>query len=172
MENLTALLSREAIVGGSNAYFTPSWALYVLPAALAYSFLAASLRHRRIRTSESNHPYPTKESYASMTDDEAFEMINQMAELEFPTLFEKALQFALFRVCSHLPNPAKISTNTSPSPPGRPMVSRPSVPCSPEPLNSRPQAQRESATPTLGFSSPRYGPTSQLTNGPLQPLPG
>lgn len=168
MENLTALLSREAIVGGSNAYFTQSWALYVLSAALAYSFLAASLRHRRIRTSESKHPYPTKESYARMTDDEAFEMMNQMAELEFPTLFEKALQFALFRVCSHLPNPANISTNN----PRRPMVSRPSVPCSPEPLNSRPQAQLESATPTLGFSSSRYGPTSQLTNVPLQPLPG
>jgi len=33
-----------------------------------------------------------------MTDNEAFEIWNQMAEFEFPTIFEKALQFALFRV--------------------------------------------------------------------------
>lgn len=33
-----------------------------------------------------------------MTDNEAFDIWNQMGELEFPTIFEKALQFALFRV--------------------------------------------------------------------------
>jgi hypothetical protein len=38
-----------------------------------------------------------------MTDNEAFEIWNQMGELEFPTVFEKALQFALFRVRSPSP---------------------------------------------------------------------
>jgi len=38
-----------------------------------------------------------------MTDNEAFEIWNQMAELEFPTIVEKALQFALFRVRSPSP---------------------------------------------------------------------
>lgn len=98
MENLTRLVSHREPVTGPTAYSTHPWTLYALSAILAYPILVASVRYRRIRASESKHPYPNAESYASMTDNEAFEMINQMAELEFPTIFEKALQFALFRV--------------------------------------------------------------------------
>jgi hypothetical protein len=72
--------------------------LYTLSALLAYPLLVASLRHRRSRNLESKYRYATRESYARMTDNEAFEIWNQMSELEFPTIFEKALQFALFRV--------------------------------------------------------------------------
>jgi hypothetical protein len=100
MENFTRLFSHEALVMASEDYLSRPWTLYALSAALAYPLLVASLRYRRIRASEAKHPYPTPESYASMTDNVAFEMINQMAELEFPVLFEKALQFALFRVWS------------------------------------------------------------------------
>ena len=96
METLARLVSRGEAVTPS---LSPSWgALCAVSGALAYPFLVALLRHRRIRASEAKHPYPTRESYAAMTDDEAFELMNQMAELEFPTFFEKALQFALFRV--------------------------------------------------------------------------
>jgi len=74
-----------------------------LSALLAYPFLATSLRYRRTRNLESKYRYATRESYARMTDNEAFEIWNQMAELEFPTIVEKALQFALFRVRSPSP---------------------------------------------------------------------
>lgn len=169
MADLTRLLSRGELVAGSKGYFAQSWVLYALSAAFAYPFLVASLRYRRIRTSESKHPYPTRESYASMTDDEAFEMINQMAELEFPTFFEKALQFALFRVRNASPsNWANSSTHTA----YRPTGSQLSVLCLSEPHSSRPQAQRESAMPTLGFWWWRSGATSPLTSVRLQPLPG
>lgn len=91
-------MSSSGTALGTEGYFTHPWPLYALPAALAYPLLVASLRYRRIRASQSKYSNLARESYASMTDNEAFEMINQMAELEFPTIFEKALQFALFRV--------------------------------------------------------------------------
>jgi hypothetical protein len=36
---------------------------------------------------------------AAMTNDEAQVIISALAELEFPTVFEKSMQFALFKVC-------------------------------------------------------------------------
>ena len=93
MENLTRLVWYSESLTESKDYFPQPWIFYALSAAVAYPFLVASLRYRRIRASESK-----QKSYASMTDNEAFEIMNQMAELEFPTIFEKALQFALFRV--------------------------------------------------------------------------
>jgi hypothetical protein len=103
MENYTRLVSHGALITKSNNSFSQSWMLYTLPALLAYPFLVASLRYRRTRNLESKYCYATRESYARMTDNEAFEIWNQMAELEFPTIFEKALQFALFRVRSPSP---------------------------------------------------------------------
>ena len=102
MENYTRLVSHGAPITKSNNSTSQPWMLYTLSALLAYPFLATSLRHRRTRNLESKYPYATRESYARMTDNEAFEIWNQMAELEFPTTFEKALQFALFRVRSPL----------------------------------------------------------------------
>jgi hypothetical protein len=92
MENYTRLVS--PITKSNHS----SWMPYTLSALLAYPFLVASLRYRRSRNLESKYRYATRESYASMTDNEAFDIWNQMGELEFPTIFEKALQFALFRV--------------------------------------------------------------------------
>lgn len=45
------------------------------------------------------YPYVTREDMANMTDDHAFEIQKATAQLEFPFMFVKALQFALFRVC-------------------------------------------------------------------------
>ncbi|KAI9834685.1 MAG: hypothetical protein M1826_000087 [Phylliscum demangeonii] len=41
--------------------------------------------------------YTTRESFQRMTNDDAQAIQQVLAELEFPTVFEKALQFALFR---------------------------------------------------------------------------
>ena len=105
MDNLTRFVSHGTFAMEAETYISQPWALYALSAVLAYPLLVASLRYGRIRASEAKHAYPNQESYASMTDNEAFEIINQMAELEFPAIFEKALQFALFRVRYPLPSP-------------------------------------------------------------------
>src|SRR5437764_15428838 len=98
MDNLTRTVLHRALDTEGRANLSRPWDFYILSAVLAYPMLVATLRYRRIRASEAKHPYLNRESYAGMTDNEAFEIINQMAELEFPTFFEKALQFALFRV--------------------------------------------------------------------------
>lgn len=66
---------------------------FVSSLVLAYLLLVKALRFRRI-----NKLQQRSASLASMTDEEAWEIQRAMAQLEFPTLFEKSLQFALFRV--------------------------------------------------------------------------
>jgi len=39
----------------------------------------------------------TKDNFVHMTDQDAFEIIQELAEVEFPAMFEKGLQYALFR---------------------------------------------------------------------------
>ena len=96
MENFTRLVWQNEVLAESKGHSPQLWVFYALSAVVAYPLLVASLRYRRIRASESK-----QKTYAGMTDNEAFDIINQMAELEFPTIFEKALQFALFRVRHH-----------------------------------------------------------------------
>ena len=82
-----------------------SWISYLLPLVLSYPLVVASLRFRRIRGLEKKFSHLIVDDYATMTDKEAFEVINIMLELEFPTIYRKALQFALFRVSAHLEPP-------------------------------------------------------------------
>jgi hypothetical protein len=65
---------------------------YVSSVVLAYLLLVKVLRFRRIDKLQQRF------SLASMTDEEAWEIQKVMAQLEFPFLYEKSLQFALFRV--------------------------------------------------------------------------
>lgn len=44
--------------------------------------------------------YTTRESLSKMTTEDAYAIQIEIAELEFPSAYEKALQFALFKVCS------------------------------------------------------------------------
>ena len=80
--------------GLSVQHFQP-WSS-ILACVVAYAFLVSSLRYCRVRKSQEK--YPTRQSLTTMTDDEGYEIVKQLAELEFPTFFEKGLQFALFRV--------------------------------------------------------------------------
>lgn len=64
----------------------------------AYPVLVSFLRFRRLKSLHKKYNYPTRASLSRMTDDEAWEIQKAMLELEFPFIFVKALQFALFRV--------------------------------------------------------------------------
>lgn len=63
----------------------------------AYVLLVAILRHQRERQMRPKFGYKTRESLKNMTNDDAFSIQNYIAELEFPLLFEKSLEFALFK---------------------------------------------------------------------------
>jgi hypothetical protein len=79
---------------------------WLMPALLAYPLLTAALRFQRVKYLKRKFKYDTKESLASMTNDDAWKIQQTIAELEFPWTFEKAMQFALFRV-SFPPHPTR-----------------------------------------------------------------
>lgn len=74
----------------------------VLPAVLAvYPVLTSLLRFRRVRKLQQKYSqYSTREVLARMTDRDAWEIQKVIAQLEFPFMYIKSLQFALFRVGS------------------------------------------------------------------------
>lgn len=90
-----------------------SWLLLLL---VTYPFMQQYLRYSRLRAMKKRYNYHTRGAMAKMTDTEAWEIMKNLAELEFCTMFEKGktavlfpagtsmlnlqpgLQFALFRV--------------------------------------------------------------------------
>ncbi|KAL9600149.1 MAG: hypothetical protein Q9219_003405 [cf. Caloplaca sp. 3 TL-2023] len=74
-----------------------NWSQWFILVLILYPLCAAFLRHRRLRTTLKIFPYTTRQSFARMTDDDAFEIQINLAQLEFPFTFLKAMQFALFR---------------------------------------------------------------------------
>lgn len=71
---------------------------YAAGLLLAWPVVTMSLRFQRLRKLHEKYNYHTRESLAKMTDQDAFEIQRQVAQLEFPFIFIKSLQFALFRV--------------------------------------------------------------------------
>jgi hypothetical protein len=71
---------------------------YMLCLLLAWPVVASALRNQRVRNLKKQYPYPTRASMSKMTDEHAFQIQKQVAQLEFPFMFIKSLQFALFRV--------------------------------------------------------------------------
>jgi hypothetical protein len=71
---------------------------WLMPALLAYPLVTAALRFQRVKYLRRKFKYGTRESFAKMTNDDAWELQQALAELEFPWTFEKSFQFALFRV--------------------------------------------------------------------------
>jgi hypothetical protein len=78
------------------------WIPYALPLLLGYPLIARMLRYRRLRQLHRDYPYKTRADMAKMTDEHAFQIQKAVAQLEFPFIFIKSLQFALFRV-NHIP---------------------------------------------------------------------
>lgn len=72
--------------------------IYIIPLLLAYPLLTSFLRFRRYHNLHKQYDFPTRDSFSRMTDDEAWEIQKVLAQLEFPFIYIKALQFALFRV--------------------------------------------------------------------------
>lgn len=66
---------------------------------VAYPVLCSWLRNRRLKGLQNKFKYGTSEhpSYEGMTVKEAHDIIDVLSGLEFPALFEKGLQLALFR---------------------------------------------------------------------------
>ncbi|CEN62349.1 hypothetical protein ASPCAL08985 [Aspergillus calidoustus] len=85
---------------------------FVLPLVAAYPVLVSLLRFRRVKQIHKKYNYPTRESFARMTDEDAFQIQKNLVQFEFPFFFTKALQFALFRTYG-IPTVSKVLTKTT-----------------------------------------------------------
>ncbi|KKZ68562.1 hypothetical protein EMCG_01010 [[Emmonsia] crescens] len=74
-----------------------AWATLPILGPVVYLLAVALLRNRRIKKNIKKFNYPTRESMAKMSDDEAWTILQDVGQLEFPFSYLKALQFALFR---------------------------------------------------------------------------
>jgi hypothetical protein len=79
------------------------WAVVPILGPAGYLLLVALLRFRRLRQTQKEFNYPNRESYAKMTDSDAWKIQTRLAELEFPFTYLKAIQFALFRASTPIP---------------------------------------------------------------------
>ncbi|KAL2052501.1 hypothetical protein ABVK25_007061 [Lepraria finkii] len=102
--NLTSALPTQSEVLGL------SWHLILLP-LLLYPTLCLLLRHHRLRQTLEEFPYTTPKSFSSMTNEHALYIQQTLSELEFPTIFEKSVQFALFRTYG-IPSISKLLVQT------------------------------------------------------------
>jgi hypothetical protein len=59
--------------------------------------LCRGLRFVRRDRKHAQTPYKTREDYKKMTAEDAFQIVNYVQGLEFPTVSSKALAFALFK---------------------------------------------------------------------------
>jgi hypothetical protein len=89
------LLNATARLLGSSAQ---PWTHFILCSMLAYPTLVSLLRFRRQQSIQKQFNYPTRESFANMTDEDAFTIQRIIAEQEFPFMFGISLGFALFKV--------------------------------------------------------------------------
>lgn len=96
----------------STILLSSQWPYMVLVVLLIYISFTTTLRYARLRATLKRFSYITRQSFAQMTDDDAFEIQKTIFEFEFPFTFTKALQFALFRTYG-IPSVSKLLVATS-----------------------------------------------------------
>lgn len=85
----------------------------VIGALIAYSTVCQVLRFRRIKSLKREYGSGTdKKHFSCMTDEEAHRIQKIVSDAEFPALFEKGLQLALFRTYG-IPSISKLLVNTA-----------------------------------------------------------
>jgi hypothetical protein len=85
---------------------------YLIALLIIYLLTVRVLRNARLRATIKAFPYPTRRSFSSMTVEDAYRIQQTVAELEFPTIFQKALEFALFRTYG-IPSISSLLVTTS-----------------------------------------------------------
>jgi hypothetical protein len=111
MDNTTVATFAQRLSGTAQAILNaPQWIPYALCLLLSYPLFTSSLRYHRLNKLQKKYNYPTRSSMANMTDEEAYQIQRTTAQLEFPFMFIKSLQFALFRVRPYSRSPT-LKTN-------------------------------------------------------------
>lgn len=75
------------------------WSISAVFVGLAgYIALCSLLRFRRLESLQSKFNYTDRASLSRMTNQDAFEIVYNMAHWEFPLMYDVALRLALFQV--------------------------------------------------------------------------
>lgn len=72
----------------AGSSWLPSWP-WALTALIVYPLIQQYLRYYRLNAMREKYGFRTRQSLAKMTDKEAWEILNYVAELEFPMMLEK-----------------------------------------------------------------------------------
>jgi hypothetical protein len=75
-----------------------NWSLCLSAIVPIYFSLCSILRFRRREIMQKKFDFSTRDSLKAMTTSQAQEILQYLAELEFPTVYVKSLEFALFKV--------------------------------------------------------------------------
>jgi len=94
-------VSQLSVAYTTVAYRAP-WILYLIPTSLLYIAVCAALRFSRRDAMRKKFNYPDRASLSRMTNVEAQTIVQYLAELEFPRIYEMSVQFALFKVCMQI----------------------------------------------------------------------
>jgi hypothetical protein len=94
MENLTTTVKFSS----SRLVSPDAWSFpwipklpWLLTTLVAYPLIQQYLRYQRLNAMKKKYNYPNRQALAKMTDNEAWEIMNNLAELEFCTMFEKGM---------------------------------------------------------------------------------
>lgn len=123
-ENATHFPATDALAGHGliNEPTTRSTAWMIgLPAVLGlWVVMCSSLRFRHEKAMLRRFHYPTRASFAKMTNDDAQQILKYILGYEFPLMYKLSLQFALFKVSSQAAEPllhaATATTDHAPRP--------------------------------------------------------
>ena len=97
MSNIIAKLS-QSIPFPTDSQKPLPWAPIIASAVFSYAALCSVLRFQRRNAMQKKFNYADEASLSKMTNVDAQAIIEYLAELEFPLMYEKSLQFALFKV--------------------------------------------------------------------------
>ena len=78
-----------------------SYSVLAVAGLLVYTATCSLVRFRRIANTRAKYGFHDRASLRRMTNEEAHQIVKQLASLEAPTFYDLALRMALFRVHSH-----------------------------------------------------------------------
>jgi hypothetical protein len=87
--NMSSSSDRDLASLTSGTFSSTAKATWLLAILSLYLVAQQYLRYNRLESMKKKYKYRSLEAMTDMTETEAWEIMNTLAELEFPTMFEK-----------------------------------------------------------------------------------
>ncbi|KAL1864123.1 hypothetical protein Daus18300_007903 [Diaporthe australafricana] len=100
-ENVTQLPATDAAFDGSlvqqSVTRSTAWLMSISAVLGLWVILCSSLRFRNEKAMLRRFNYPSRASFAKMTNDDAQQIVKYIMDCEFPLMYKLSLQFAIFK---------------------------------------------------------------------------